>query len=123
MYRIMTTTRIDMVRRANRRKTESLDALEDKNDATRAPRELPDEGANPENLVVGPMLSEPVQRALNALPEEFRAVVALADMEQLDYADVSRVLQVPIGTVRSRLHRGRALLRKSLAAYVENPHD
>jgi RNA polymerase sigma-70 factor, ECF subfamily len=119
MYRVMTTTRIDMVRKASRRRADSLDAVESDGTETHGSRDIPDAAADPAALVLGPMLSEPVQCALDRLPEEFRAVVVLADMEQLDYAEVSRILQVPVGTVRSRLHRARALLRKSLAAYVE----
>jgi RNA polymerase sigma-70 factor, ECF subfamily len=117
MYRVMTTTRIDMVRRTARRRTESLDSTGSEG---RVARDLPDEEANPERIVLGSMLSEPVQQALAALPEEFRAVVVLADMEQMDYSDVSRILQIPIGTVRSRLHRARTSLRKSLATFVSN---
>lgn len=120
MYRIMTTTRIDMVRRARRRQAESLDtAFSSGGEAGSQGREIADTGSDPAAVLIEPMLSEEVQDALNALPEEFRAVVILADIEQMDYADVSRVLDVPIGTVRSRLHRGRALLRRSLAQYVE----
>lgn len=120
MYRIMTTTRIDMVRRARRRPTESLEAaLSAGSEEGAKTREIADTGSDPVALLIEPMLSEKVQDALNALPEEFRAVVILADIEQMDYADVSRALDVPIGTVRSRLHRGRALLRRSLAQYVE----
>jgi RNA polymerase sigma-70 factor (ECF subfamily) len=117
MYRVMTTTHIDRLRRESRKRTESLDAA---SGAGTEARELPDEEADPERIVLGPMLSEPVHKALAALPAEFRAVVVLADMEQMDYADVSRILQVPVGTVRSRLHRARIQLRKSLAAYVED---
>lgn len=122
MYRIMTTTRIDMVRRAARRKTESLDApFKDRDgEEQTSPRDIVDEASNPEKIVLEPLLSERLQCALDALPEEFRAVVILAEMEMMDYAEVSRVLDIPIGTVRSRLHRGRAMLRKLLADHVEN---
>lgn len=115
MYRIMTTTRIDMARRAASRKTEALDAPSD--DGLRI--EPVDSDADPAAILLADILSEPVQKALNALPEEFRAVVVLADMEQIDYADVSLILRIPVGTVRSRLHRGRTLLRSALASYVE----
>jgi RNA polymerase sigma-70 factor, ECF subfamily len=118
MYRVMTTTRIDMVRRANRRKTESLTVADTEDSEATMTRDILDESTNPENVVVSPMLSEAVQNALAALPEDFRNVVILADMEQMDYADVSRVLKIPLGTVRSRLHRARHQLRDSLAAYV-----
>jgi RNA polymerase sigma-70 factor, ECF subfamily len=117
MYRVMTTTRIDMVRRANRRRTESLTLTQDEEGETT--RDIPDPASDPEHLVVAPMLSEPVENALAALPEDFRNVIILADMEQMDYADVSRILNVPIGTVRSRLHRARHNLRDALAHYVQ----
>ena len=55
-----------------------------------------------------------VQRALDALPAHYRAAVVLADIEGLDYAAVAEVLGIPVGTVRSRLHQGRALLRRVL---------
>jgi RNA polymerase sigma-70 factor (ECF subfamily) len=119
MYRVMTTTHIDMLRRARRHQAQSLELLQE--DGSMTTLEIVDEAADPERIVVGPMLSEPVQKALSELSDEFRAVVVLADMEQLDYSEVSDILQIPIGTVRSRLHRARSLLRKSLAAYVEPP--
>ncbi|HLK61168.1 MAG TPA: sigma-70 family RNA polymerase sigma factor [Chthonomonadaceae bacterium] len=116
MYRVMTTTRIDMVRRAKRHIAQSLESAREMGEAV---CEIPDEAANPEVIVVGAMLSEPVQKALAALSEEFRAVVVLADIERLDYTEVGHILQIPVGTVRSRLHRARAQLRTMLAAYVE----
>src|SRR5262249_44352698 len=84
MYRIMTTTRIDMARRAASRKTENLDARNGGGE-DRPLYEMADEAANPEARLLAPLLSEPVQQALDALPEDFRAVVILADMEQIDY--------------------------------------
>lgn len=117
MYRITTTTRIDMLRRNKRHLAESLDTFDE--DGELCTKEIPDDSLNPEHLVLAPMLSEPVQLALNGLSEEYRTVIALADIEQLDYAEVSHILQIPIGTVRSRLHRARLQLRKTLAPYVE----
>jgi RNA polymerase sigma-70 factor (ECF subfamily) len=119
MYRVMRTTHIDMLRRSKRHEVQSLDIMQE-DGSTRA-FDIADEASDPERIVLGPMLSEPVQKALSELSDEFRAVVVLADMEQLDYSVVSDILQIPIGTVRSRLHRARSLLRKSLAAYVEPP--
>jgi RNA polymerase sigma-70 factor, ECF subfamily len=118
MYRVMTTTRIDMVRRASRRRTESLDVGTELEAGRAAPWQNADRASDPEAIVVQPMLSEEVQQALDALPEEFRSVVILADMEQMDYADVSHVLGIPVGTVRSRLHRARHALRRSLAKHL-----
>jgi RNA polymerase sigma-70 factor (ECF subfamily) len=117
MYRIMTTTRIDMVRSAKRHAACSLDVFDA--DSEHPMFEIPDTYNSPERVILEPMLSEPVQQALNELTEEYRAVVVLADMEQLDYVEVSQALGIPIGTVRSRLHRARLQLRKALSTYVE----
>ncbi len=56
--------------------------------------------------------------ALRALPEKFQEIVLLSDVEDLSYKEIADALQIPIGTVMSRLHRGRALLRVELAAYA-----
>ena len=57
---------------------------------------------------------EDLERALASLPETFRTAVILRDVEELSYQEIAQVLQVPIGTVMSRIHRGRALLRQAL---------
>jgi RNA polymerase sigma-70 factor (ECF subfamily) len=59
-------------------------------------------------------LPEDIQKALTTLPEDFRAAVVLCDVVGLSYEDISETLDVPIGTVRSRIHRGRMALRKAL---------
>jgi RNA polymerase sigma-70 factor (ECF subfamily) len=56
-----------------------------------------------------------VGRALERLPEAFRATVVLRDVQDFSYQEIARILAIPIGTVMSRIHRGRALLRRSLA--------
>jgi len=58
--------------------------------------------------------SELVQKALDALPEEFRTVATLYFMEDLSYQEIAEIVGVPVGTVRSRLHRGRRLLQRRL---------
>ncbi|NRA33900.1 MAG: sigma-70 family RNA polymerase sigma factor [Polyangiaceae bacterium] len=69
-----------------------------------------------ESGALRPMLETEIVAALDKLPEEFRFVVLLADVEELSYREISEVIERPLGTVMSRLHRGRALLRKSLVA-------
>ena len=59
-----------------------------------------------------------VTDALNALPEDFRLAVYLADVEGFSYQEIADIAEVPIGTVMSRLHRGRARLRKALGEYA-----
>jgi RNA polymerase sigma-70 factor (ECF subfamily) len=58
---------------------------------------------------------EEIARALEALPESFRSAVVLRDIEEYTYADIAQMLDIPVGTVMSRIHRGRALLRQSLS--------
>jgi RNA polymerase sigma-70 factor (ECF subfamily) len=59
-----------------------------------------------------------VRRALDKLPDEYRTVVALVDIEDQSYGAVAEILGIPVGTVRSRLHRGRRLLQRDLLAYA-----
>jgi RNA polymerase sigma-70 factor (ECF subfamily) len=65
------------------------------------------------------LVSDDVYRALDALPAEFRLVVIMADMEDLSYKEIAVILDCPIGTVMSRLHRGRRLLQRALLTYAQ----
>lgn len=69
---------------------------------------------NPEKEFLNKLLREDIQRAVDALPEVFRVVVVLSDLEGFSYRECAEILKVPVGTVRSRLARGRALLQKAL---------
>lgn len=64
-------------------------------------------------------VSDEVQAALASLPAEFRSVVILVDYDELTYQEVADTLQCPIGTVMSRLHRGRRILKRRLRNYAE----
>jgi RNA polymerase sigma-70 factor (ECF subfamily) len=78
---------------------------------------LPEE---PERAVSRKQFCEDLDQALHQLPEAFRIVVMLADVEGLSYREVAETLQCPIGTVMSRLYRARQLLRKALWAYARH---
>ena len=69
---------------------------------------------NPEQDFLTGLLREDLTRAIDALPDPFRTVVVLVDVREMSYREVSDLLEVPIGTVRSRLARGRSLLQQSL---------
>lgn len=73
------------------------------------------------------LLGDEVARALESLPEDFRTVVILCDIEGLTYEEIAEFIDRPIGTVRSRLHRGRKLLQAKLLEYAKKqgivPHD
>ena len=64
------------------------------------------------------LTDEDVLAALNKLPQNFRAVVLLADVEEFSYKEIAAMLNVPMGTVMSRINRGRKLLRTELADYA-----
>ena len=117
LFRILTTNRIDMARRSKVRRAESLDSgwnHGEESDGMFATRCVADYAADPARIVLDPMLGEEVQGALFSLPEEFRAVVLLCDVEQMEYQEIARVLRLPIGTIRSRIHRARGHMRRYL---------
>jgi RNA polymerase sigma-70 factor (ECF subfamily) len=64
------------------------------------------------------LVHDDVKRALEALPEEYRMVVLLADLEDFSYKEIAEIMDCPVGTVMSRLFRGRRLLRQSLAEFA-----
>lgn len=70
--------------------------------------------SNPEREFVNKLLRKDIERAVDSLPEVFRVVAVLSEMEGLSYQEIANILRVPIGTVRSRLSRGRSLLQKAL---------
>lgn len=71
-------------------------------------------GADVARTVIGRLEQRQVEQAIDALPEEFRVVAALYFLQDQPYQQIADILAIPVGTVRSRLHRGRALLQKSL---------
>jgi RNA polymerase sigma-70 factor (ECF subfamily) len=70
--------------------------------------------SNPEQQFLTKMLRAEIERALDALPDGFRTVGILVEVQGYTYAEVAEILSVPVGTVRSRLSRARSLLQKSL---------
>lgn len=76
-------------------------------------------GSNPEALLSGRGMEGEVEDALEGLPADFREAILLVDVEELSYQEVSGVLDVPIGTVKSRVSRGRAILRDALANFAK----
>jgi RNA polymerase sigma-70 factor (ECF subfamily) len=76
-------------------------------------------GSNPEALLSGHGMEGEVEAALGGLPAEFREAILLVDVEELSYQEVSGVLDIPIGTVKSRVSRGRAILRDVLTNFAK----
>ncbi|ORI21769.1 RNA polymerase sigma factor SigE [Rhodococcus sp. 1168] len=108
LHRITTNLFLDMVRRRNRIRMEALPE-----DYDRVPSELP----NPEQIYHDARLDPDLQSALDSLAPEFRAAIVLCDIEGLSYEEIGATLGVKLGTVRSRIHRGRAALREYLRVH------
>ena len=107
LHRITTNLFLDMVRRRQRIRFEGL--------AEDAHERLPGREPSPQQLIDDRGFDTDVQHALDQLPPEFRAAVVLCDIEGLSYEEIAEALGVKMGTVRSRIHRGRAMLRDALA--------
>ena len=80
---------------------------------------VPADEPGPEKNMLQKELSGKISEALRKIPEEFRAPIVLVDMGDLSYSQAAEILGCPVGTVRSRLSRGRRLLHKQLQGYVE----
>ena len=82
--------------------------------------QIPDEQSNPERNLLDQVMDEKLQTALSALPDAFRAAVLLCDVEGKTYEEIAQIMGSSIGTVRSRIHRGRTLLRRAMMAPGKN---
>ena len=78
-----------------------------------------DEQETPDRIIFDELLGQEVEAALAKVPADFRIAVVLSDIEGLSYQEIAEATDVPIGTVRSRLARGRAMLRRMLRGYAE----
>ena len=115
-FRMITNNRIDMARRAKVRRAESLDTAWTGDDGETHGREIAEKtgATEPEKQILNATYSEEVQKALDGLSDEFRAVILLSDVEEMSYEEIATTMQIPVGTVRSRIHRGRTQMRKTL---------
>jgi RNA polymerase sigma-70 factor (ECF subfamily) len=107
----------DELRRGNRRPTSSLDAARD--DPDRADIDPPDRDPTPDAAAQQGELRAALEAALRDLPDDWREVVVLSDVEGLDYAEIAAVTGVALGTVKSRLSRARMRLREVIEASPE----
>jgi RNA polymerase sigma-70 factor (ECF subfamily) len=119
LYRILTTTFINNYRKDQRRPQISDGEIEDWQLAESASH-TSDQGKSAEDEVLENMPDGDVKNALEEIPEEFRLAVYYADVEGYSYKEIAEILGIPSGTVMSRLHRGRKLLRELLVAYAKD---
>lgn len=116
LFRIMKNTFINMYRRTSKEPDKV-----DYNDVEEFYHSIRAESTDPNDLeqsIFSNVLDDSVSGALESLPEEFRTVVILCDIEGFTYEEIADFVACPIGTVRSRLHRGRKMLREKLLEYA-----
>ncbi|MFZ4431857.1 MAG: sigma-70 family RNA polymerase sigma factor [Microthrixaceae bacterium] len=120
LYRILTNTFINTYRAAQRRPEQSeLDDVEELYLYRRiGGLEAASLGRSAEDELMDLFTDSQVKDAIDALPEQFRLAVLLADVDGFSYKEIAEILDVPIGTVMSRLHRGRKSLQKSLHGFA-----
>ena len=117
LFRIMKNSYINRYRKETKEPDKvDYDEIENFYNTIRA------ESTDPNDLqqkLFGHLLGDEVTKALESLPDDFRTVVILCDIEGLTYEEIAQFVECPIGTVRSRLHRGRKLLQAKLYEYAK----
>ncbi len=118
LFKILTNTFINKYRRRVREREVQTQIVED--DArSLISEEAREASRDPERFMPSSnLLSEDVKRALDAVPTDYRMAVVLCDLEDFSYKEIADIMDCPVGTVMSRLHRGRRLLQRSLREYA-----
>ncbi len=120
LFKILTNTFINNYRRRAKERS-VVDGTERETVQDRfMSRDATDFAANPEQFLFDRLLSDDVLRAIDELPLDFRMTVILADLQEFSYKEIAEVLDCPVGTVMSRLYRGRKLLQKSLQHHAKD---
>lgn len=118
LFRIMKNSYINLYRKSSKEpNTVDYDEVQNFYQTIR------DQSTDPNDLqekLFGNLLEDEVASALESLPEDFRTVIILCDVEGFTYEEIAEFVECPVGTVRSRLHRGRKLLRDKLFEYAKN---
>jgi RNA polymerase sigma-70 factor (ECF subfamily) len=118
LFRILKNTFINNYRKRQQEPPQNaFDEIEDSFES-----QVSSEGSsipNPEEDALENVLDEDVQRALDALPDEYRMVVILADLEDFSYQEIAEILEIPVGTVMSRLYRARRRLESEMLRYAQ----
>jgi RNA polymerase sigma-70 factor (ECF subfamily) len=116
LFRIMKNSYINLYRKASK----EPDTV-DYDDVQNFYQTIRDQSTDPNDLqekLFGNLFEDDVAKALESLPEDFRTVIILCDIEGFTYEEIAEFVECPVGTVRSRLHRGRKLLRDKLYNYA-----
>ncbi|HEY60396.1 MAG TPA: sigma-70 family RNA polymerase sigma factor [Anaerolineae bacterium] len=120
ILRIVTNKCYDELRRRHRQPIQPLEPVQQESgEEIENPAWLQDQGLSPQEIAEQKELDKVVQDCIEDLPPEFRAVVLLVDVQDMDYKEASRILQKPLGTIKSRLARARRKLQDCLKGFRE----
>lgn len=115
LFRILTNAYINTYRKKQREPQKvSQDEVQDWDLYRELKDHDPEIGRTPEDIVLAGLVDSDIIEAIDDLPEQFRMAVVLSDVEGFSYAEMAEIMDVPLGTVMSRLHRGRKALQKRL---------
>src|SRR6056297_367151 len=118
LFRILKNSYINNYRRKSKKPQQvDYDEVATFYESIRAERT---ETSDLEDTMYRELIDDDITNALDQIPEDFRTVVLLCDVEDFTYEEIANMLDVPIGTIRSRLHRGRNLLKAQLLEYAED---
>ena len=118
LFKILKNTFINSYRRRQQRPPQSDFADIEESFEDQVSDEVKRRIKSPEEELLEDVLDEDVQRALDELPTDYRMAVVLADLEGFSYKEIAGILELPVGTVMSRLYRGRKLLEESMLSYA-----
>jgi RNA polymerase sigma-70 factor, ECF subfamily len=119
ILRIATNLCYDELRRQKRRPTSSLEPTNNYGEEIESPQWIVDDNPGPEESSETAELEQAIQDCLNDLPEDFRAMIVLIDIQGLDYQETSSIIKSPLGTIKSRLARARLKMRDCLQGFQE----
>lgn len=119
LLRIVTNACYDELRRRKRRPTTALEPLDNDDELIESPHWIVDPSESPEQTAERTELFNAIQSCLDELPDDFRAIAILVDIQGFNYQDAADVIGKPIGTVKSRLSRARLQLRNCLQSFWE----
>jgi RNA polymerase sigma-70 factor (ECF subfamily) len=119
LFRIVTNVYLDTRKRQRSRPHQSLEEMIELEETT-VQRQIEDPSPTPEEQLTGKERTEILQQAINSLPDYQRMMIVLYHTESKSYEEIASILDLPIGTVKSRLNRARLALREKLAPYREH---
>jgi RNA polymerase sigma-70 factor, ECF subfamily len=117
LFKILTNTFINKYRKRVRER-EVRELVDHEETPSLMSEDVAEKSRDPEAAILGALLSDDVKRALDGVPYDYRMAVVLCDLEEFSYKEIADIMDCPVGTVMSRLHRGRRQLQKTLREYA-----